>query len=143
MGCPEPAAGVRLALAAEALVGVPFRLHGRDVGSGLDCVGLIGAALAGAGIAAGARPMPTGYTLRMMEIDGWLADAAGWGFAVVAGEGDIWPGDVLLLVAGPAQFHFAVADRGGGIVHADAGLRRVVQSVLPPWPRRGQWRLGI
>ena len=40
-----PRSGAAIAAAARALVGVPFRLQGRDPALGLDCVGLVGAAL--------------------------------------------------------------------------------------------------
>ena len=40
-----PRSGAAIAAAARALVGVPFRLQGRDPALGLDCVGLVGAAM--------------------------------------------------------------------------------------------------
>ena len=130
-------AGVRLALAAEALVGVPFRLHGRDVATGLDCVGVVGAALAGIGRGAA---VPVGYAMKMRSVDGLLGGAAACGLVPAAGPGR--PGDVMLFALGPAQFHLAVADSGGGIVHAHAGLRRVVRGALPvAWDLRARWRL--
>jgi cell wall-associated NlpC family hydrolase len=38
-----------LATAAETLVGSRFRLHGRDPETGLDCVGVVAAAMAAIG----------------------------------------------------------------------------------------------
>ena len=51
-------------------------------------------------------------------------------------------GDVLLLAAGPAQLHLAIVGVEGGIVHAHAGLGRVVHTPFPlVWPVVRQWRL--
>jgi murein DD-endopeptidase / murein LD-carboxypeptidase len=114
--------------AALALVGVRFRLHGRDR-SGLDCVGL--AALA-AGVA-----VPSGYGLRggrAAEI-AVLIDATGLARVTKAA-----PGDVMLMRAGPAQLHLGVRT-ARGFVHADAGLRRVVERPgEPEWEVLGLWR---
>lgn len=65
-------AGTALAAAAASFVGAPFRLHGRDPARGLDCVGLVAAALAATGRPARA---PSGYRMRQARIDG-LLDAA-------------------------------------------------------------------
>ena len=49
-------------------------------------------------------------------------------------------GDLLLCRSGPGQLHLAVGV-DGGIVHADAGLRRVVERPgAVPWPVLGVWR---
>ena len=133
----SPDAGVALAHAAEGLVGGPFRMHGRDPATGLDCVGLVGAALGAVGCE---RRMPTGYAMKMRSVDGLLGEAAAFGLARVGGVR--LPGDVVLFALGAAQFHFAVADSGGGIVHAHAGLRRVVRGAVPDgWDERARWRL--
>ena len=39
------ATGEALATAAEQLIGIPFRLHGRNPETGLDCVGVVAAAV--------------------------------------------------------------------------------------------------
>ncbi|RVT43422.1 peptidoglycan endopeptidase [Sphingobium algorifonticola] len=128
--------GDRIVAAARALVGVPFRLHGRVAESGLDCVGLVACALAAAGHRAA---VPEGYGLRggdPARFAGWLR-AAGLR-RVRTGK----PGDVLLVQAGPAQFHLMLRVPGG-FVHAHAGLRRVVE--MPGaalWPVIGMWRWG-
>lgn len=125
--------GAAIAAAAVALVGVRFRLHGRDPATGLDCVGV---AMAAAGYEARA---PTGYALRGGDGAGFAAmlDAAGLRRVAAAG-----PGDVMLIAAGPAQYHLAVKT-GRGFVHADAGLRRVVETPgAPSWPVLGVWRVG-
>lgn len=125
-----------LAAAAERFVGVPFRLHGRDPERGLDCIGLALVALE----AIGRRARVPAYRLRMREIDGLVAAASGAG--LVEASGPVKPGDVLLVRPGPAQHHLAIAASGGGLVHAHAGLRRVVLTPAPlPWAEERRWRL--
>lgn len=126
-----------LAAAAEALVGTQFRLHGRDPATGLDCIGLFGAAMAANG-----RPLalPTGYPLRLRELHGWLPDPAAYGFTLTGPP--FAPGDVVMLRPGPAQFHLAIAAPDLGWVHAHAGLRQVVHdSALPAGTLIHHWRL--
>ncbi|WEK45625.1 MAG: peptidoglycan endopeptidase [Candidatus Andeanibacterium colombiense] len=129
--------GAALAHAAEGLIGAPFRLHGRDPATGLDCVGLLVAALAAIGRH---PPAPLAYGLRNRDIAGPLAFARGMGFAEVIGA--LLPGDVLLADAGPLQQHLLIAAPGGGLIHAHAGLRRVVATPGPlGWPLLRHWRL--
>ncbi len=108
-------------------MGTPFRLHGRDPETGLDCIGVLAAALVGCGQAA---PLPAGYRLRMIAIDDWLPDPAALGFAPAVPPFE--DGDVVLLRAGAVQFHLAIAAGGGSWIHAHAGLRRVVCSPAVP-----------
>lgn len=113
---------------ARAVLDVPFRLHGRD-GAGLDCVGLAAHALR--------LDAPTGYPLRGGEpavvrarLDAVLCRA----------EGPRVAGDLLLMRTGPGQLHLGIWT-GAGLVHADAGLRRVVERPgAPPWQVLGCWR---
>jgi hypothetical protein len=50
-------------------------------------------------------------------------------------------GDVLVMRAGPEQLHLGIVTRAG-LVHADAGLRRVVERPgAPEWPVLGNWRV--
>lgn len=113
--------------AARALVGVRFRLHGRDAVHGLDCVGLVALATG--------REAPTGY--------GWRSGDEGRVAALLDGvfeRGGDAPGAVLLMRAGPGQLHLAIRV-SDGIVHADAGLRRVTwRPGVPPWPVLGYWK---
>lgn len=132
-----------LAEAAEALVGVPFRLFGRDSRYGLDCVGLVAAALARSGAAV---PAPSGYALRNTDIAPFLPFAAQAG--LVSCEGYPARGDVLLLEPGPAQHHLAIATGPDTIVHAHAGLRRIVLQPFATEPGHGSpilgaWRLPL
>lgn len=129
--------GEALARAAEALAGSRFRLHGRDPATGLDCLGLLAVALAAIGRPA---PLPTGYGLRSQRLAGVEAAAAACGFGEATGAR--LPGDVLLLRPGPCQHHLAIAATVGRVVHAHAGLRRVVVAPeLPGWPLLRRWRL--
>ena len=119
--------------AAVAVVGARFRLHGRDPATGLDCVGLAAWALRGGGWVG---EVPTGYRLRGGEaaalavLDAGLARADGCAV-----------GDVLLMRTGPGQLHLGVWT-DAGLVHADAGLRRVVlRPGAVAWPVLGGWRL--
>ena len=124
----------QFAHAAEALLGVPFRLGGRDRASGVDCVGLVVCAL-------GAAEAPVGYALRNSDIDRHLAFAGRAGFVRAAGR--VARGDLVLAVPGPAQHHVLIALAPQRFVHAHAGLRRVVIHAGPlPWPERARWRLA-
>lgn len=127
----------RLAREAEKLVGTRFRLHGRDPKTGLDCIGLLAAAMARGGHR---LDLPTGYPLRLRDLSQWLPAPDACGFALAALP--CQSGDVVMLVPGPAQFHLAIADRALGWVHAHAGLRRVVRdAALPAGALIHHWRL--
>lgn len=129
--------GAALAQAAAALVGTRFRLQGRDPQSGLDCIGLLGAAMTKIGRT---LSLPSGYPLRISNLHLWLPDPVCCGFAPV--DGPASSGDVVLLVPGPAQFHLAIAGPGSGWIHAHAGLRRVVcQPQIPEGRILHHWRL--
>jgi cell wall-associated NlpC family hydrolase len=123
--------------AAESLVGTPFRFRGRDPHSGLDCIGLVITALQRIG--SGSPPVPP-YAMRQRDFAPMLTAATAAGFESV--HDVVRPGDLLLLRAGPAQPHLAIADRGGGVIHAHAGLGRVVITPPPcPSPIERHWRL--
>lgn len=132
------AAALTLALAAERLTGTPFRLHGRDPACGLDCVGLIHAAL----LACGHPGLPPfAYALHNRSV------AAGLDALRAAGmrptEGSLYPGMVVLARPAPTQAHLLIAVRDNRFVHAHAGLRRVVATPAPlPWALARQWCPG-
>jgi len=135
------ARGERIWAAALALIGTRFRLHGRDAAGGLDCVGLAALALKQAGVALG--PVPDRYALR----GGEAAMMRDWLSAAGLIEVDLWnTGDVLLCAMGGGQWHVMIGGRGkaarggsgqGGdaVIHAHAGLRRVVMTPCVPEPR--------
>ncbi|MGX7951410.1 NlpC/P60 family protein [Tsuneonella sp. HG249] len=130
--------GADLAHAAARLVGAPFRLHGRDPVTGLDCVGVVAAAFAECG-----RPIaaPRGYGLRNRSIEPWLSLADESGLSEVCGRAKA--GDVVLVRPGAGQHHLLVQLAGGRFVHAHAGLRRVVAQPAPlAWPEARRWRLA-
>jgi len=113
------------------LLGVPFRLHGRDPFTGLDCVGVIAWAL-------GEEMVPTGYRLRQGSPDAIVTGLEAAGLVRVLGA---QPGDVMVFAVGPAQFHLGVSTTDG-IIHACALLQRVVLSPATAWPVIGIWRKG-
>ncbi len=116
--------------AARGCVGARFRLHGRAVETGLDCVGV-------AALAYARGRVPAGYALRGGDAAGVIAAIEAAGFVRTDTPA---PAALLLLAPGPYQHHLAIlTDRG--FVHADAGLRRVVEVPgLPRWPLIAAWR---
>jgi murein DD-endopeptidase / murein LD-carboxypeptidase len=121
--------------AVRGCVGTRFRLQGRVPGLGLDCVGVVMIAAAAAGVGGFA---PATYALggdHEAEIEAALA-AAGCQPVLVA-----MCGDILVIEPGPRRRHLAVVTPAG-IVHAHAGLGRVVEGPLSPdWSIVGAWRL--
>lgn len=127
----------RIAAQALDLIGVPFRLHGRSRTTGLDCVGLAALAAERAGVRVMRLPA---YQLRGMSLASAEAALRSAGFEPVE---DAEQGDLLIAQSGPMQLHLMI-QTCRGLVHADAGLRRVVLMPLPsPWPILGRWRLSI
>ena len=123
-----------VAEAALAAVGAKFRLHGREPATGLDCVGLAAWALRAGGFAG---EVPTGYALRGGDADAVAALLDG-----CLARTDEAGAALLLMRTGPGQLHLGIRTEHG-LVHADAGLRRVVlRPGAPPWPVLGCWRVG-
>ena len=123
----------RLAEAALHFLDVPFRLHGRDPQTGLDCVGLVAAALDRCGYVV---TPPHGYTLRTLDFARFLKSARQSGLSEVDRDGDI-----ILSAVHALQPHLLIA-APDGFVHAHAGVGRV--TFMPgrlPWPVLRQWRL--
>ena len=116
---------------ARSLVGVPFRLHGRAPEHGLDCVGL--AALAFGRI----DGVPTGYALRGGDVQQMIRVVRSLGFVC---RRVAWRrGDLLMLRPGPAQVHLGIWT-GESLIHADAGLGRIVETPgVPRWPLLSAW----
>jgi cell wall-associated NlpC family hydrolase len=125
------------AAAAESLVGTRFRFRGRDSQTGLDCVGLVTSALQAIGSTV---PHIAPYALRQRDFTAQLASVTVAGFDSVGGA--VERGDLLLLEPGPAQLHLAIAGAQGSLIHAHAGLGRVVLTPAPcPFPIQRHWRL--
>lgn len=119
------------------MVGVGFRAQGRDVATGLDCVGLVWAAYTAAGCALRA---PRDYPLRGWRYERIEAALAAAGFRSVD---DRRAGDVALIALPAGQFHLALTGPVS-LVHAHAGLRRVVETPFDaPIPGPAGWRLRI
>ncbi len=122
---------------AVALVGVPFRLQGRSAETGLDCIGLVLAAFAGAGVRLASIDS---YALRGFPLERALAlmDASGLARTGVP----VQSGDVGLFLLPARQLHLALL-APGEIIHADAGQRRVCAappSRLPEAVARWRWQ---
>ena len=121
--------------AARALIGVRFRPQGRLIEHGLDCIGLVALAL-------GVERVPSDYALSGGSAARLRAELAKAG--LVRAESAL-AGDALVMASGAAQLHLGIFT-GAGLVHGDAGLRRVVERPgAIPWPilsiwRRAQWR---
>lgn len=128
----------RFVEAATTFLGCRFQLHGRDPQKGLDCVGLIHVSL----LAIGQTPhLPVGYKLRNVDPSHWFEAAKNSG--LVAIQSAIRSGDVILQQPGPSQHHLAIVETDQTIIHAHAGLRRVVRQELDRSAQiLSQWRLG-
>lgn len=124
----------QVVLRARALVGVRFRSQGRCASTGVDCVGL--AAIAGGIAVTGVR---RNYGLRESDPRRLEAEFVASGFVEVA-PAEAEAGDMLVVQAGFSQLHVVVLTPDG-FVHADAGLRRVVEVPGPVgWPVVSAWR---
>ena len=120
--------------AARRCVGTAFRPQGRVIGIGLDCVGvaLIAARAAGTGIEA------PRYTLGGDHHDCLDAVLAAQGCTVVA---EAQPGDLLVVAPAAGARHLGVVT-DAGLIHAHAGLGRVVEAPADPaWTIVAAWRL--
>lgn len=123
---------------ARALVGTKFRPQGRDPAIGLDCVGLVRHVFA----------LPPSAVSRNYRLNGDHSIAifeqlGRWFESVSCDEAE--PADVLVCAVSGRQQHLAM-DCVRSFIHADAGLRRVVNVPgKPPWPilARFRWRHSI
>ncbi len=116
---------------ARNLLGTRFRLHGRSAATGLDCVGLVGLAYDQV------EGLPTGYHLRSDVKSNWfqMLDK----FLDRKTDLTMAPADLVMMQAGPMQIHLGLWS-GGGLIHADTRLRRVVEMPgTPDWPILGLW----
>jgi len=119
--------------AARRCVGTRFRPQGRAPGIGLDCIGV--ALFAGA--AAGARFTVPRYALGGDGQDALDTALPEQGCTPV---GLPRPGDLILVAPASGRRHLGIVT-DAGIIHAHAGLNRVVEGPLDPaWRRLGAWR---
>lgn len=121
---------------ARGCIGTRFRPQGRTVGVGLDCIGVAIVAARAGGVRVADQ---ADYDLRgdgAAALDAALVRA---GFrAVAAAEA----GDLMLFAPRAGLRHVAVACGGERVVHAHAGLRRVVEGpVDEAWRPIGVWRM--
>jgi murein DD-endopeptidase / murein LD-carboxypeptidase len=121
---------------ARALVGTPYRAQGRDPVFGLDCVGLVLSAFS----------LPIDMVRADYRLRGNYRAAAIQAilsrFRRVARK-EVRPGDLLALLVADDQLHFVVLTNGS-FVHADARLRRVVETPgWPEWELIGAYRLRV
>jgi cell wall-associated NlpC family hydrolase len=114
--------------AAKRLVGTGFRLQGRDPATGLDCIGVVIAAYAAAGVKLAALD---DYPLRGTALADALAAIAASG--LTRRESAAAAGDVALYALPAGQLHVALLGPAS-LIHADAGLRRVVEAPLARLP---------
>lgn len=119
--------GEAVVAAARRCVGAKFRAQGRAPEIGLDCVGLVAFATR--------IEAPGGYALRG-SVERVAAALAAAGFELAR---EALPGDVLIKRVSAGRAHLGVWT-GAGVVHADARLRRVVETPGEPWPVAGVWR---
>lgn len=120
--------------AARSCIGTRFRAQGRVPGLGLDCVGVVLVAAAAAGITPVSLPP---YRLGGLTPDVDMLFAASGAWLIATGL----PGDVLAIVPAAGQQHFGIVT-SLGLVHAHAGLGRIVEGPIDPeWSLARAWRL--
>lgn len=121
---------------ARALVGLPFRAQGRSAASGVDCVGLTLEVYQ-----LDPATVRDDYRLRGDHLDELRRCLVG-PFRRI-GRRRAQTGDLLLFAAGERQYHLAIKTVAG-LVHADAGLRRVVERPgVAPWPLLAVYRRRV
>ena len=118
------------------MVGTRFRFQGIDPATGLDCVGLVWAAYAAAGVP---LQRPRAYPLRGWE--GERVEAALTAAGLVPAVDGLRIGDVALIALPARQFHLALTGLDA-LIHAHAGLRRVVETPVDASALKApRWRL--
>lgn len=123
--------------AARACVGTPFRPQGRVPGQGLDCVGVVLAAAQAGGVEGRHWRLPP-YRLGGQHDASLLATLEAIGCTPVD---QAEAGDLLVLAPRPRLRHLGILT-GIGLVHAHAGLGRVVEGpISADWQQVGHWRL--
>ena len=123
--------------AARGCVGTRFRPLGRCSGLALDCVGVALVAARAAGVddlTTPAYPMSGDNEDRVETV----LQACG---CRPLGSEPPQPGDLIVVAPAPGRRHLAVVT-DTGLVHAHAGLSRVVEAAADPgWVPVSAWRL--
>jgi hypothetical protein len=129
-----PGAWPAIVMAARGCVGTRFRAHGRKPGLGLDCVGVVLVAAAVLPLRPPALPpyrlggTPPDIAFVFVELGATRIER-------------VLPGDVIVSAPAPDQRHFGIVTPMG-LVHAHAGLGRVVEAPIDPvWQMVQAWRL--
>lgn len=123
--------------ASRGCVGTRFRAQGRLPGLGLDCVGVALVAAAAAGAVDLTLPA---YTLSGDSEDRIETVLRACGCHPL-GNKPPQPGDLIVVAPAPGRRHLAVVT-DAGMVHAHAGLERVVEAPADPgWLPVSAWRL--
>ncbi len=121
--------------AARAGIGTRFRPQGRVPGLGLDCVGVVLLAAAGAGVTLPALPV---YALGG-DHGALLADTVR--ALRLRRVRRAKPGDIIVFRLAAGHRHMGVLS-DVGIIHAHAGLGLVVEGPVPgDWPVAAVWGL--
>lgn len=134
----------RLAIArrAEDAIGVRFRLHGRSLCNGLDCVGLIAHAIKPL---IADREIPRHYSLRFDDMSAPIAFFESLDFERIEykqarSDADFEIGDIVLIAPAATQLHFIIIT-DGAYIHAHSGLRKIVKVNHPILsPIKSVWR---
>lgn len=112
-------------LAARAAIGAPFRPHGCNPDTGLDCLGLVIHV-------AGTLGLQTCVPAYSLNGDQRALEAGLIAHGLTALHPDAaQPGDVLLLAVDAERRHLAIRTQTG-VIHAHARLGRVVEHRMPP-----------
>ena len=128
--------GMAAVARGRALIGTRFVAQGRDPETGVDCVGLALHAFA-----IGRDTVPDDYRLSGVHRATILGGAASL-FRRVSRLNPV-PGDMLLLKPGARQWHLGIWT-GGGLLHADARRRMVVERPgAPEWPVAAAFRARV
>lgn len=121
---------------ARMLVGLKFRPQGRDPRVGLDCVGLVLCTFR----------LASDLVRKNYRICGPNCAEAQKSLSRIfteIGPDSAVAGDVLLFRLRRERAHLAISC-GKSIVHADASLRRIVETPIPlEWPVVAAFRSGI
>lgn len=121
--------------AVRSCVGTCFRPQGRVPGLGLDCVGVVLVAAAAAGVGRLAAPPYALAGDNAALLDRELVNAGCVPVAVPLS------GDIVVLAPRGDRRHLGVITPSG-MVHAHAGLARVVEGPIDPgWSIVAAWRL--